>query len=120
MFSVLDDLRKDSSKAARLFVIFKGGVRDECIRSISAVVIDKGLWAKIHLQLLEGCQGIRREGTSFLWALFFCKSSEWGCQLSEIVDMAAEEVAKAEELSDLMYIGGRQSVYDGLEFVSDG
>jgi len=43
MFSVLDDLRKDSSKAARLFVIFKGGVRDECIRSISAVVIDKGL-----------------------------------------------------------------------------
>jgi hypothetical protein len=34
--------------------------------------------------------------------------------------MASEEVAKAQELSDLMYIGGRQSVYDGLEFVSDG
>ncbi len=43
MFSVLDDLRKDSSKATRLFVIFKGGVGDECIRSISAVVINKGL-----------------------------------------------------------------------------
>jgi hypothetical protein len=43
MFSILVDLCKDSSKAARLFVIFKGGIGDECIRSISVVVIDKVL-----------------------------------------------------------------------------
>jgi hypothetical protein len=32
--------------------------------------------------------------------------------------VASKEVAKAQELSNLMYIGGGWSVFDGLEFVS--
>jgi hypothetical protein len=70
------------------------------------------------LQLLEGCQGIRRQGASFPGALFFRKSSEWCCQLGKIADVASEEIAEAQKLSDLVYIGGRRSVFDSLEFVS--
>jgi hypothetical protein len=34
--------------------------------------------------------------------------------------MASKEVAKAQELSDLMYIGRRCCVFDSLEFVGAG
>ncbi len=71
VLTILVDLRKNGTKATRLFVIAKAGIDNKSVGSVSSWVVDDRLGAQICLKLLEGFESIRWQLATFPRTVFF-------------------------------------------------